>query len=83
MDKKIRQIRIEGMWLSLILLVILWSIYVIIWSSITQGNSLFNIKANTNPPNLMPLSILFSIFTFWIIICMYWITKKRIEKHKK
>ena len=83
MDEKINELVREGYRLSIISLVVLWSIYVIISSSITQGNSLFNIKANANPPDLMPLSILFSIITFWIIICMFWITKKRIEKHKK
>lgn len=83
MDEKISQITREGYWLSIISLVILWSIYAIIMSSVNQGNSLFNMKANANPPNLMPLSILFIIITFLIIICMFWITKKRIGKHKK
>ena len=82
MDEKISQLIREGYWISIISLVVLWSIYAIIFSSVTQGNSLFDMKANENPPDMMPLSILFIILTFLIIILMSWITKKRIQKHK-
>lgn len=79
-NEKINKFKIEGGFITVILSGILWMIYGVIWDSTNHGNTLFNVKADPNPPDLFPLLILFVIINMLIIICLYWITKKRIGK---